>query len=435
MSYETTTPVQERPTNEWDPPSRIYSPYGDRSAPYGTEPPIGPPAQPFEPPAPPIEGPPAQGPRKSRGGGWLVALAIIVSLIAGAGAGALAASWRISQATPSPTGGNVSIPQAGGIALPKDATIADLVKAVDPGIAAIHVQMARGQAAGTGFLIDKDGHIVTNKHVVSDARSVNVDLGGKTKLPAKVVGVDPNLDVAVIKVDGTPAELKPLTLGDANALQVGDRVVAIGNALNLPGGPTVTSGIVSAKNREIADQNESGQAVKFSGLIQTDAAINPGNSGGPLLNLAGQVVGINTLAAGDPNGNGTAQNIGFAQNINDVKLAAENIINGKTGSPGNATAGSGGYIGVTSANVDSRIAERLGLPVDYGVLIVSVESGGPADKAGIETNDVVVAVDGKKIETSTALRTAITSHKPGDTIALDIYRDGAKQQIKVTVGG
>lgn len=416
------------------PPPLPQGPYSPPPAPYGQLPTAGIPPYPAQPPALSTDVPPTPSPRRSRGA-WVLVIAVILSLVAGAGAGAAVSEWRFREAISGRAPSEVTIPQGGGIALPKDATIADLVKAVDPGVAAIHVRMGRSEGAGTGFLIDTDGHIITNRHVVDGAREVNVDLGGKKAIPATVLGVDPDIDVAVVKIEGSK-DLKPLTLGDASALQVGDRVVAIGNALNLPGGPTVTSGIVSAKDRSLSDRDESGNAVKMAGLIQTDAAINPGNSGGPLLNLAGQVVGVNTAVAAAPNdtsGSQAAQNIGFAQNINDVKVAAENIINGRTPQTGGQNQG-GGRIGVTTANVDAQVAQRLDLPTKSGALVVSVEQGGPAEKAGLETDDVVVGIDGTNVASSTDLRSAIVSHKAGDTVTLDLYRDGKRQQVKVTIG-
>lgn len=350
-------------------------------------------------------------------------LAIVIALIAGAGSGAAITEWRLREANTTAASGA----PGGSITLPDDATIADLIKAVDPGVAAIHVKMGRAQGAGTGFLIDREGHIITNRHVVSGARNVTVDIAGKKDLAAKVLGEDPEIDVAVIKIEPN-SSLTPLPLGDANKLQVGDRVIAIGNALNLPGGPTVTTGIVSAKGRQLSDVDQSGKTITLSGLIQTDAAINPGNSGGPLINLAGEVVGVNTAVAADPGnpGGGTAaQNIGFAQNINDVKMAADNIIAGKV-APQQAKA----YLGVTTSTVDSRVAQRLDLPTSTGALIVEVAEGSPAAAAGLRTDDVVVEADGKPIQNSSELRAAVTAHSPGDEMSLEIYRSGSRQTLK-----
>lgn len=358
----------------------------------------------------------------------MVVIAIFISLIAGAGSGAAITEWRLRDRD----AGTASAPQGGGtLTLPDDATIADLIKAVDPGIAAIHVKIGRSQGAGTGFLIDRDGHIITNRHVVSGARDVTVDIAGKKGIAAKVLGEDPEIDVAVIKIEPS-AGLTPLPLGDANKLQVGDRVIAIGNALNLPGGPTVTTGIVSAKGRQLSDVDQSGRTVTLSGLIQTDAAINPGNSGGPLINLAGEVVGVNTAVAadpGNPGGSTAAQNIGFAQNINDVKAAADNIIAGKT-APQQTKA----YLGVTTSTVDARVAERLDLPTTSGALIVEVAEDSPASRAGLKADDVVVEIDGKSIQNSTELRAAVVGHSPGDEISLEIYRNGSRQTVKAKLG-
>ncbi len=349
-----------------------------------------------------------------------VAVSVALSLLVGGLAGGLAG--RQSQQESSPK----AIPQAGPVALPEGASIADLVRAVEPGVAAIHASAGLQRGAGTGFLIDTEGHIITNRHVVEGAREYRVNLSGKKDLRARLVGADQELDIAVLQVDPFP-EMKPLTLGNSDSLRVGDTVIAVGNALDLPGGPTVTMGIVSALNRSLSDAAPGGRGrVILTGLIQTDAAINPGNSGGPLLNLAGQVVGVNTAVATNPNditGSQQAQNIGFAININDAKVAAENIINGVVSKRA--------ILGVDVVTVTPVIAERRGLSVTEGALIADLMAGGPAEAAGLQVDDVIVAVDGKSVSSAEELRGILRPKNPGDEVEVEVAR--GKDRIKVRV--
>lgn len=347
-----------------------------------------------------------------------VTLSLIVGGLAGGAGGAL-----LAKGEPTP----VRLPEPAPVALPEGASIADLVHAVEPGVAAIHVTAGLQAGAGTGFLVDGRGHIITNRHVIEGAREIRVNLAGKKNLKADVVGVDPEIDIAVIRIQPFDG-MRPLSLGNSETLRVGDTVVAIGNALDLPGGPTVTMGIVSALDRSLSDATPSGQRIILTGLIQTDAAINPGNSGGPLLNLAGQVVGVNTAVAANPRditGSQQAQNIGFAININDAKSSAENIINGVVSKRG--------IIGVDVATVNSAVAARRGLSVDEGALVVDVLEGGPAEKAGIRRDDVIVAVDGKQISTAEQLRAVLRTKKPGDTVRVEVARGTERLGFDVTL--
>lgn len=347
-----------------------------------------------------------------------VALSLVVGGLAGGAGGAL-----LARKEPTP----VRLPEPAPVALPEGASIADLVNAVEPGVAAIHVTAGLQAGAGTGFLVDGRGHIITNRHVIEGAREIRVNLAGKKNLKADVVGSDPEIDIAVIRIQ--PFEgMRPLALGDSETLRVGDTVVAIGNALDLPGGPTVTMGIVSALDRSLSDATPSGQRIILTGLIQTDAAINPGNSGGPLLNLAGQVVGVNTAVAANPRditGSQQAQNIGFAININDAKSSAENIINGVVSRRG--------IIGVDVATVNAAVAARRGLSVEEGALVVDVLEGGPAEKAGIRRDDVIVAVDGKQISSAEQLRAVLRTKKPGDTVRVEVVRGTERLGFDVTL--
>jgi len=322
-------------------------------------------------------------------------------------------------------GGIVAIADNGNSAAPAAATatvtpvaastnaIAALVKKVQPSVVSIHDDVTQtdqfgqtqsGQAAGSGFVLTADGYIVTNNHVIDGATNITVDFHDGSTVDAKVVAADPRSDLAVLKVDRTG--LTPLPLGASSDLQVGDQLVAIGNALDLSGGPTVTTGIVSATGRSLDEEN----GVALSDMIQTDTAINPGNSGGPLLNMAGQVVGINTAVAGE------AQNIGFAISIDHAKSLIEQLQQGDV--PAHA------MLGVSTQPTEDGT----------GVEVAEVDSGSAAAKAGLQQGDVITAVDGTNTDDPDALGGAIASHKPGDQVKVTYTRDGASHEVTVTLG-
>jgi len=291
-----------------------------------------------------------------------------------------------------------------------------------------------GAATGSGFVIDDEGHILTNNHVVEGASKVTVKLGDSEETyDAEVVGTDPGTDVALLKVDAPANEIHPLRLGRSADMEVGDPVVAIGNPFGLD--RTVTSGIVSALQRQIQAPN----GFSISHVIQTDAAINPGNSGGPLINSAGEVIGINAqIATGGGGGN---VGIGFAIPIDTVRADLEQL---KTkGEVEHA------FIGVSGGTITSELAKAINLPVDEGVIVQSVVKDGPADEAGIEAGgtsatingeevrlggDIITEVDGKKLKSMEQLVEIIQGHKPGDELELTIVRDGDEKNVDVTLG-
>jgi S1-C subfamily serine protease len=301
-------------------------------------------------------------------------------------------------------------------------------------------QKEQQQALGSGFVIDKSGHILTNAHVVLNASKVQVAFGSESTAKtytAKVLGVDRSTDVAVLKVDAPAEALTPLPLGNSSDVQVGDPVVAIGNPLGET--RTATTGIVSAVNRDIGSLEGN---VQIRGAIQTDAAINHGNSGGPLLNDRGQVIGITSqILSDDPNNPQSGSiGIGFAVPINTVKNVADQIIaNGKAEHT---------YLGILGSALTPGLAQALNLSVDHGVLVGKVEPGSPAAKAGLhggstqatingETltlgGDIITAVDGTQIRTFDDLSSAIAAKKPGDTVQLGILRDGKQMTVGVTL--
>ena len=285
---------------------------------------------------------------------------------------------------------------------------------------------------GSGFVIDKSGHIVTNFHVVDRADEIRVSFSNNESLKATVVGTDPSTDLAVLKVDTESRALTPLALGNSDSVRVGDEVVAIGNPLGYQ--RTVTSGIVSAVGRSIQapDQRFIDQA------IQTDAAINQGNSGGPLLDAAGRVIGVNTQIATQTGGN---IGLGFAVPINTVKdVAAQLISKGKV---------EHAALGIYAQPITEEIAELFRLPVEQGLLVTEVFEGSGAERAGLRAGtqrvqvegfeyviggDIIVKADGRPVHTVEALRRAISSKEPGDTMELEIYRDDERQTLDVELG-
>jgi serine protease Do len=271
-----------------------------------------------------------------------------------------------------------------------------------------------GEGAGTGFVIAPDGVLVTNNHVVSGAQTIEVVFADDRKMPARVLGRDPTTDLAVLKVDAT--DLPVAALGDSSALKVGDDVIAIGNALGLEGGPTVTRGIVSAEDRTITAES----GIRLEHVIQTDTAINPGNSGGPLVNSAGEVVGINTAVAGD------AQNIGFSIAINAAKPIIDELRQGTTRSRP--------FLGVKMITFTPEYAEGLGVTVKSGAVVADVTAGSGAEVAGLRTGDVITSIDGKEVKAAEDVTSAVNAHKPGDEIKLTFVRREQTQEITVKLG-
>ena len=271
--------------------------------------------------------------------------------------------------------------------------------------------------AGSGVIISSDGYILTCAHVVSGASNITVSIGDKD-YPATLVGEDTTSDIAVVKVDATG--LTPATVGNSDNLKVGESVMAVGNPLGELGG-TVTSGIVSALNRSVTIQGTS--STNTMSLIQMDASVSPGNSGGGLFNMNGELVGIVNAKSSDSD----AEGLGFAIPVNDaVKVAQELLENGYvTGRP---------YLGISYyAVTDAQTAAQLGVNA-YGVYIVEVVKGGPADKAGLQAGDRIVSVDGSEVATQSDLGTLMQDHKAGDTIEITVARGGQMQTVNVTLG-
>jgi S1-C subfamily serine protease len=279
---------------------------------------------------------------------------------------------------------------------------------------------------GSGVIYDAQGHVLTNEHVVSGAQQLQVSFPDKRSFAAQLVGTDPQTDLAVIQVQAD--NLPVATLGDSSQLQVGDWVVAIGNALALPGGPTVTQGVVSALGRTV---QEPGSTPNTAGpflfnAIQTDAPINPGNSGGALVNLDGQVIGINTLVAGQAEPGVQAQGIGFAIAIATARPIADQLV-----AAGHAVHP---FLGIQYAALTPAIAAQLGVNAQSGVVVGAVVPGSPAANAGLRSRDVITAVDGQPLTDESSLAQVLNQHQPGDTVTLSVVRGGQQASVPVTLG-
>ena len=347
-----------------------------------------------------------------------------------AGAAASASATLVATAPTAPPP-----PAMSGVTL-APVSFAPIAKAADPSVVTINVvvdqvvegwggrKMRReGKGLGTGFIVDKDGTILTNNHVVaeggSEAQSISVKLSDGHNYPARVVGRDQPTDIAVIHIDAKGAELKPLSLGDSDAMEVGDWVVAIGNPFGLE--HTVSQGIVSAKGRTKEDVPL--DPAGFYDFIQTDASINPGNSGGPLLNLRGEVIGINSAIRANANG------VGFAIPINMVKQLLPMLLrDGKV---------SRSALGVRIADLrelSDDDKKDLGLTGDKGAVVEYVAGGGPADHAGVKVGDLITAFDGKDVSRGKELQWMASTTGVGKTVSLKINRSGKAQDVKVTLG-
>jgi S1-C subfamily serine protease len=302
---------------------------------------------------------------------------------------------------------------------PPRSEVAEIVERVLPSVVNVKVTTANGEGEGSGVIIDPDGVILTNNHVVQNSLSVEIHFNdGREPAEGSVVGGIPQQDLAVIEVEETG--LDDVSIGSSDRLRLGDEVVAIGYPLGL-GGPTVTRGIISGRLRTIETEVQVGNeqvAVKLNGLLQTDAAINPGNSGGALLDAAGRLVGINTAVAG------FAENTGFAIAIDDALPTIEEIMS----EPAEEHA----WLGVGPERLDASVAVQLGIDPDTtGIVVGSVFADTPASRAGIEVGDVITSVGGEAIESPRELTEAITRHDPGDLVEIEIVAENGTETIEV----
>jgi S1-C subfamily serine protease len=430
-------PPPRQPEWGWHAPGATWSASGTTpigSEPGGPEPNTpGTPGEPTVPsaawaPLPPRSAPQPGEPRERSNG----VRAAIVGAIVGALVGALAAGGIVAAVDDN---GNtrtiVEAPATNSNARPaaviqSPGDIQAILAKVTPAVVRINVTVNSGfngteQGVGTGFIVDPDGVIVTNAHVVEDADSVVVQLSTGRQVNGRVLGASSESDLAVVKIDGK--NLPTVNLGDSDELEVGDQVVAIGNALGLEGAPTVTSGIISGLNRVLQEppSNSQPSGVQIPNTIQTDAAINPGNSGGPLVDASGEVVGINTAIANPSESN----NVGFAIAITPAKRIIESLRKGEQ--PQIA------FLGVGTQSVDSDVKDQFNLKVDQGAYVSSVSNGSAAADAGIREGDVITKVAGKTVTSSEDVINAVRSHAPGDTISVTVNRNGSDKTFQLTL--
>jgi S1-C subfamily serine protease len=372
-------------------------------------------------------------------GGLLVAVLGWVTIAAGLVHGSSNGDTLPAPPTPAPINAK---------ATSKGDTVAQIYKADSAGVAFIEaerparptspldffgVPRGGGTATGSGFVIDTDGHILTNNHVVSRAQTIRVKLGSSnTTYDAHVVGTDPATDLALLKIDAPSSDLGPLALGDSSSVQVGDPVVAIGNPFGLD--QTATTGIVSALQRQIQAPN----GFSISNVIQTDASINPGNSGGPLINSSGQVIGITSQI--ETGGSGGSVGIGFAIPSNTARQVVSQLE--QSGKVKHA------FLGITGTTITPDVANALNLPVNSGVLVEQAVNGGPADTAGIRGGstaatiqgaslrlggDIITEIDGRKINSMDQVVNIVNAAKPGDTLDVTVRRGGDTKTLTVTL--
>jgi len=388
---------------------------------------------------------PAPAPARDRRGG-LVALVLAAALLAGGLASggtylALSASGALDQQAPAATGtapiAATTVDQR-TVTLDEQSAIIGAAAAVNPAVVTISVSSGSSGGSqfdpnqlptagvGSGILFDSAGWILTNHHVVEGANTITVVLQDGRQFDGKVYGIDTYTDLAIVKIEGT--NLPAAHIGDSSGLKQGQRVVAIGSPLG-DFTNSVTAGVVSALNRSITVNDEqTGQPVRVRSLIQHDASINPGNSGGALVDVSGQVVGINTAVAS------TAQGIGFAIPINIAKPIMAQALAGQ--------ALSRPWIGVYYTQLDPAAAVELKAAVDYGALIgapqgstgPAVQPGSPAEKAGLQDGDIITALDGQKIDATHTLEDHLLNHKSGDTVKLEVLRNGATVSVDLTLG-
>jgi putative serine protease PepD len=328
---------------------------------------------------------------------------MLLALLLAAGVGAAVGAGVALQTENDPAAAQTTtVPTGESVA--DTTSLAGLYKRVKDSVVEVHSSSGGGNATGSGFIIDKQGRIVTNQHVVAGAQSVSVEFSDGSEVRADVVGTDPSTDIAVLDVNRPAAELKPLSFTSDGTLEVGDPVVAIGSPFGLDG--TLTTGVISALGREIQSPN----GFTIENAVQTDAALNNGNSGGPVLDTRGRVVGV---AAQIRSESGGSDGIGYAIPGDTAKRVAADLI--QDGSVEHA------YLGVS-------------LPNDGAAQVESVVPDAPADNAGLRPGDEVTAVDGQAIESGDALREAIDAHRPGDKLTLTITRSGDERTVEVTLG-
>jgi serine protease Do len=420
------SPSQDDPTE----PLPVWTPPADRTAerPLAARPPE-PPAWPMVPASPaspeddvPPSAPPAAAPTSS---GTSPRRAAFLGALAGAVVAALVAGG-VSVALDDDASSSVERPVITPVTTSEGALdIQAILAKVQPSVVAVETsgstQEGAFEGAGSGIVVSAEGLVLTNAHVIGSIGDITVVLPDGSEHPATLVGASPDDDVALIQVQDLEEDLVPAEFGSSDDLQVGNEVLAIGNALNLGGEPTVTRGIVSALDRDL-----SAEGVSLEGLIQTDAAINPGNSGGALVDAAGRVVGMPTAILAD------AQNLGFAIAIDVARPIIEDLKAGE----GQVTPDQA-FLGVSSmdvADLTDDVRDNFAIEVDEGAFVTEVVPGSAAADAGLQAGDVIIEMDGDEITESNQVREHILDKEPGDTVELVILRDGEEQTVEATLG-
>jgi len=418
-----TPPLDAAPTaGPWSEPSAVWPTVDPPTADVPPVPPVVPPT------ARRGDGAPS-GPRRP----WLgvAAIAVVAALLGG-----LIGGWLTKSNTPTSSITIQQSPERPGAQLLGNVptSIPALVKAVSPAVVSIDVTSATGEDQGTGMIITHNGYVVTNNHVIAAAASggtITVTRTGTSAvLPATLLGTNTTDDVALLKIQGA-SNLPTVTFGLSRALEVGDGVVAIGNALGLAAGtPTVTQGIVSALGRTVtAGSSLSNSTETLHNMIQTDAAINPGNSGGPLVDSNGQVIGMNTAVAGAAPDGSNSQNIGFAIPSSTIEQLLPTLNHPSSTTP----VSKGAYMGVLIRSVDPALVRAYGLSVASGAYVSQVITGYPAAIAGIRAGDVIVSINGTTVTSDAGVASVLSGIKPGTSVPVGIARGTQRLTIQVTV--
>jgi S1-C subfamily serine protease len=374
--------------------------------------------------APPPQRPAPQREVTLSRGTQMAAVVVVTALVAVAVSAVATLGWlQVADRSPVESSAAAAPARTGEVLTADGVDVVGVLSTVRSSIVGVNVTTPQGEGTGTGIVIDDQGHIITNSHVVADgeASEVSVAFADGQELPARVIGAVPADDLALLAVDAVPDGVTPAVLADSDAAQVGEPVVAIGNALDLGADPSVTVGIISAKDRTIAGEG----APPLAGLIQTDAAINPGNSGGPLVNARGEVVGVNTaIVAG-------AQSVGFAIPAARVELLLSDLLSGgATNNP------DGGYLGVSSVDVtwlDPDEAAEQGLEGVTGAVVTEVEPSSPAAEAGITAGDVILSLDGDAVDSPATLGRLVRTAGADSTVEIVVLRDGSETPLSVTL--
>lgn len=363
-----------------------------------------------------------QRPDRQRGGSVRAALigGLVGAIVAG---GVTAAAMTVRDDSPAtPAAATASVPSRNSNAISgEELDIRALLDKVQPSVVSIHTGTRQGEAAGSGIVLNEEGLVLTNAHVVEGATLIEVDFADGQSVEARLIGSAPESDVALVKAEGLDGAATPAELGSSSDLLVGDDVVAIGNALNLGAEPSVTTGIVSQTGRSISAPD----GTVLDDLIQTDAAINPGNSGGPLVNAQGQVVGVNTAILAD------AQNIGFALEIDSIRDLITDLEAGIDAEKERAV------LGVTTldvARIDPDVATRFSITATSGAFVQTVTADSGAEVAGLLPGDVIVEVDGRRIRGSEDVGQAVRAKSAGESITVVVEREGDEQSFTATLG-